>query len=144
MALPSAGVARTLIPADPYDARVLAAYHCNRAVTQGDYSEGRLARCKSVYDATVAFERSAQGMSAAQRSTIAIAKGLSMMTVAAGYAHVDGRMTARACAAVSGMDQALAGYDPAAPNGLEDIYALVAKTRDAAIPKCRIGGHWPG
>ena len=143
-ALPSPGVSRNLIPSDPYDARILAAYHCNKAVTEGDYSEGRLARCRSVYDATVAFERSAQAMRPAQRSTIALAKGLSMMTVAAGYAKVDGKMTARACEAVRAMDLALTGYDPAAPNGLEDIYALVAKTRDAAVPKCRIGGHWPG
>ena len=144
LCLTSAADARTLIPSDPYDARVLAAYHCNKATTEGDYSADRLARCTAVYDATVAFERSAQAMSPAQKSTIAIAKGLSMMTVSAVSAKLDGVMSARACKAIAAIDRALTGYDPAAPNGLEGLYALLVETRDSAIPKCRTGGHWPG
>ena len=66
-----------------------------------------------------------------------------MMTVAGGYTKLDGVMSARACKAVEAIDLALAGYDPQAPNGLEGLYALLVKTRDAAIPKCRTGGHWP-
>ena len=143
LCLPSAAAARNLIPSDPYDARGIAAYHCNKATTEGDYSAERLAQGKAVYDATVAFERSVQAMSAEQRSTLAIAKGLSMMTVAGGYTKLDGVMSARACKAVEAIDLALAGYDPQAPNGLEGLYALLVKTRDAAIPKCRTGGHWP-
>ena len=140
---PSAAQARTLIPSDPYDARILAAYHCNKATTEGDFSAERLARCKAVYDATVAFERSEPAMSPAQRSTLAIAKGLSMMTVSAVSAKLDGVMSARACKAIEAIDLALAGYDPRAPNGLEGLYELLVKTRDVAIPKCRTGGHWP-
>ena len=65
------------------------------------------------------------------------------LTVSAVSAKLDGVMSARACKAIAAIDRALAGYDPAVPNGLEGLYALLVKTRDAAIPKCRTGGHWP-
>ena len=136
--------ARNLVPSDPYDARILAAYNCNKAVVGGDYSETTIARCRAEYDKTVAFARTAQSPTPAQRNTLAIAKGLSMMTVAAGYAKIDGVMSARACQAIKGIDSALAGYVPAAPNGLEGLQTLLVNTRDEAIPKCRIGGYWPG
>ncbi len=144
LALSPAAGARNLYPSDPYDARVIAAYNCDKAVTADDYSAATLARCKAEYDTTVAFERSVQAMTPAQKSTLAIAKGLSMLTMSGGYTKLDGVLSARACKAVEGIDQALTGYDPAAPNGLENIYDLLVKTRDAAIPKCRMGGHWPG
>ena len=67
-----------------------------------------------------------------------------MMTVAAGYAQLDGMMSARACDAIRAIDLSLASYDTAAPNGLESLYNLIVSTRDVAIPKCRTGGHWPG
>lgn len=136
--------ARDLNSADPFDARIIAAYHCNKAVMDAGYTEPGVARCKSVYDVTVTFEGSVSQATAAQRSTIAIAKGLSMMTVAAGYAKMDGKMTARACGAIKIIDQSLTGYSRAAPNGLEGLYDLLVETRDVAVPKCRIGGHWPG
>ena len=144
IATASPASARNLIPSDPYDARVLAAYHCNKTTLDNGYTESRIAQCKAVYDATVTFERTVQAPTAAQRSTLAIAKGLSMMTVSAGYAKLDGKMTARACQGIRAIDQSLAGYDPAAPNGLEGLHKLLVDTRDVAIPKCRIGGHWPG
>lgn len=141
-ALSAQGSARDLSHSDPYDARIIAAYNCNKVVAAGDYSESTLARCRAEYDTTVRFERSAQPMSPAQRSTIAVAKGLSMMTMAGGYTKLDGVLSARACKAIEAMDRSLNGYDPAAPNGLENLYALVANTRDVAIPKCRTGGYW--
>ena len=66
-----------------------------------------------------------------------------MMTLSAGYAELDGVMSARACQAIKGIVDALKGYDPAAPNDLEQLHDLLISTRDIAIPKCRIGGHWP-
>ena len=141
-ALPSGVAARDLIPSDPYDAQIIAADHCNSAVRESGFSEAMLGQCKAVYDATVSLERSAQALTPAQKSTIAIAKGLSMLTISGGYTKLDGVLSARACKAVEGIDQALAGYDPAAPNGLEGLYELLVKTRDTAIPKCRTGGHW--
>lgn len=141
--LPSVSAARELFPSDPYDARIIAADNCNSAVEERGFTEETLDGCRSVYDATVKLERSAQSMSPAQKSTLAIAKGLSMLTITGGYVKLDGALSARACKAVEGIDQALAGYDPAAPNGLEDLYAVLVMTRDSAIPKCRIGGYWP-
>lgn len=143
-ALHSGADARTLRAADPYDARIIAANNCNSAVKDGGFTEALLTQCKGVYDATVSFERSARAMTRAQKSTLAIAKGLSMLTISGGYTKLDGVLSARACKAVEAIDLALVGYDPAASNGLEDLYNLLANTRDAAIPKCRIGGHWPG
>lgn len=139
----SPGAARDLNPSDPYDARIIAADHCNSAFEESGFSEAQLNRCKAMYDATVSFERSAQAMTSAQKNTIAIAKGLSMLTLSGGYTKLDGALSARACKAVEGMDQALAGYDPVAPNGLEELYAMLVTIRGSAIPKCRIGGHWP-
>ena len=141
--LPSGSAARELFPSDPYDARIIAADNCNSAVKDAGFTEAVLDQCKAVYDATVSLERSAQAMTPAQKSTLAIAKGLSMLTMSGGYTKLDGALGARSCKAVEGIDQALAGYDPAAPNGLEGLYDLLVKTRDAAIPKCRTGGHWP-
>ena len=142
-ALTSGVAARDLSPSDPYDARIIAADRCNSAARDAGFTEAVLDQCKAVYDATVSLERSAQAMTPAQKSTIAIAKGLSMLTISGGYSKRDGVLSARACKAIEGLDQALAGYDPAAPNGLEGLYDLLVKTRDAAIPKCRTGGHWP-
>ncbi|MBH1945507.1 hypothetical protein I5L01_14875 [Erythrobacter sp. YJ-T3-07] len=141
-ALPAQGSARDLIRSDPYDARIVAAYNCNRIVAAGDFSDSTLARCRAEYDTTVQFERSVQGITPAQRSTIAIARGLSMMTMSGAYTRLDGVLSARACEAIRLMDQSLAGYDPAASSDLEDLYTLIANTRDVAMPKCRIGGHW--
>lgn len=142
MVISTGAGARNLLPSDPYDARILAADRCNKEAIQNGFTEALIARCKAEYDRTLAFERSAQNMAPAQRSALAIAKGLSMITVSAGYAKLDGKMTARACEGIRLMDQSLAGFDPAAPGGLEKMYALVARTRDVAIPKCRAGGHW--
>jgi len=141
---PSGAAARNLSSADPYDARVIAAHRCNQAADKGDYAERLLAQCRTVYEATVNFERSVQQPTRAQRNTRVIAKGLSMMTLAGGYAKIDGKMTARACQAMATLDQALAGYDPATPTGIEMLYTMLAKTRDVAVPKCRAGGHWRG
>ena len=141
---PSEAAARNLSPADPYDARVIAAHRCNEAATKGGYAEPLLAQCRAVYEATVSFERSAPQPTSAQRNTLSIAKGLSMMTVAGGYAKIDGKMTARACQAIATLDQALAGYDPATQTGLEMLYTMLANTRDVGVSKCRAGGHWRG
>jgi hypothetical protein len=142
-ALPAGASARTLQPSDPYDARIIAADHCNSTVQESGFAEAVLDQCKAVYDATVSLERSAQAMTPAQKSTIAIAKALSMLTITGGYTKLDGVLSARACKALEGINRALAGYDPGAPNGLEDLYGMLVKTRDTAIPKCRTGGHWP-
>lgn len=136
--------ARPLLPSDPFDARVLAAYHCNKSTMDLGYTEARIAKCKLEYDRSLAFEQSAQELTAAQRSTLAVAKSLSMMTVAAGYAKIDGKMTARACQAIRSIDTSLTQYDAAAPNGLEGLHKLLVDTLEVSIPKCRIGGHWPG
>ena len=79
-----------------------------------------------------------------QRTVLAIAKSLPMLTITAAYAARDGVMSARTCRAVRMMSQPLLDYDPAAADGLEPFYELVVKTRDESTPKCRLGGHWPG
>ncbi len=144
LAAPSGLAARTLLPDDPYDARIIAAHLCNRAAVKVDFDTNQLDQCRAVYDETVRVERSAVRMTPAQKNALVIAKGLSMMTLSSGYAKRDGVMSARACQAIAGIDQALARYDPASPNGLESLYKLLVQTRDTAIPKCRIGGHWSG
>ena len=146
LAIPTGAGARNLNSADPYDSRIIAAYHCNNSATKVQFAESVLKECKSVYDATVRFESSVSStrITSAQRSTLAIAKGLSMMTMAAGYAELDGKMTKRACQAIKSIDDALKGYDAAASNGLEKLHNMLVTTRDVAIPKCRIGGHWKG
>ena len=142
--MPSDAQARTFSRADPYDARIIAAHRCNSAAVNGGYTEPLIAECKAVYDATILFERSAQASTPAQRTALAIAKSLPMMTIAAGYAVQDGVMSARTCQAIRMMSQPLADYDPAAANGLEPFHQLLVQTRDQGIPKCRQGGHWPG
>ena len=102
-----------------------------------------LDKCRAIYDETVRFERSVPKMTAAQRNTLIVAKGLSMMTLAGGYLNLDGVMSARVCQIIRVIDRSLAGYDPSAPNGLEKLHQMLVNTRDNAVPKCRSGGHWP-
>ena len=144
LAAPSGLAARTLLPGDPYDARIIAEHYCNKAALEVGFEASQLDQCRAVYDETVRVERAAQRMTPSQQNAIVVAKGLSMMTLSSGYAKHDGVMSARACQAIAAIDQALASYDPASPNGLESLYDLLVKTRDIAVPKCRIGGHWPG
>jgi len=141
--VPITASARDLLPSDAYDARIIAANRCNTAAKQGGFAPMVLDQCRAVYDETVRFERSVPEMTAAQRNTLIVAKGLSMMTLAGGYLNLDGVMSARVCQAVRTIDQTLSGYDPSAPNGLEKLHQMLANTRDGAVPKCRKGGHWP-
>ena len=142
LAVPSGADARSLLPSDPYDGRIIAAHNCNNSAKAVGFGTMILAECRAVYDETVRFEQSRPQMTAAQKNAIAIAKGLSMMTLAAGYLDADGVMSARACAAIGGIDRSLAGYDTRVHNGLQKLHDLLVRTRDVAVPKCRKGGHW--
>ena len=92
---PTSASARDLLPSNPYDARIIAANRCNTAARQGGFAPMVLDKCRAIYDETVRFERSVPKMTAAQRNTLIVAKGLSMMTLAGGYLNLDGVMSAR-------------------------------------------------
>ncbi|MDN3646355.1 hypothetical protein QWY75_09095 [Pontixanthobacter aestiaquae] len=133
--------ARNLNAQDIYDARIIAAHNCNNTAKAAEYSEAAIDRCAAIYQATLKIERDAADATPQQRNTLAIARGLSMLTVGAGYAKLDGKMTARACRAVAALQQALALYTAGASPGLEGLYSLLTNTRDVSVPKCRQGGH---
>lgn len=137
-AIPAA--AQDLNSADPYESAIFDAIRCDKAAIQTDYALPELRACQQLHDGLVARSEREHRASAKQRNGLLIARGLSMLTVAAGHAEIDGKVSADVCRATRNMAKALAAYDANATPNYAGIVKMLEESRDLIIPKCQIGG----
>lgn len=135
--------AETLSPDDPFEARVIASYNCNRGAEAGDYTEALARNCAIAYQRALDLLQATASIEPRQRNMLAMARSLAVMKVVAGYGELDGTMSARACNATRLLAVATGDYAANVTTAWDAVQDVAVAARDDAIPKCVAGGHLP-